>query len=93
MQAVLYMGPPAIAHHHNPKHNGGRQRLHAPGYVHHFDSYTLVKQLQGGGFTREQAITAMKAVRGSLAQNLDVAQGTLVSKIDAENVSTNCRCL
>lgn len=55
-------------------------------YVHHFDSYSLVRQLEAAGFTPEQAITSMKAIRKSLAQNLDVAQESLVSKSDVENV-------
>ncbi|KAL1913536.1 hypothetical protein Sste5344_000498 [Sporothrix stenoceras] len=59
--------------------------LAPPPYVHHFDSYSLVKQLEAGGYKQEQAITAMKAVRSLLAQNLDVAQAGLVSKSDVEN--------
>jgi len=59
--------------------------LHPPPYVHHFDSYSLVKQLSAGGYTLNQSITAMKAVRGLLASNLDVAQSQLVSKSDVEN--------
>ncbi|KAL2136116.1 hypothetical protein VTI74DRAFT_5339 [Chaetomium olivicolor] len=54
-------------------------------YVHHFDSYTLVKQLTAGGYTLPQAIIAMKAIRTILASNLDVAQSGLVSKADVEN--------
>lgn len=54
-------------------------------YVHHFDSYSLVKQLEEGGYTKGQSITAMKGVRALLAQNLDVAQESLVSKSDVEN--------
>lgn len=63
-------------------------------YVHHFDTYTLVKQLESGGFTTDQAVTAMKAVRSLLALNLDVAQMSLVSKSDVENVSSfaSCHC-
>lgn len=83
MDAVLHMPPPeeewAAKPEEKPPH------LTPPPYVHHFDSYSLVKQLEGGGFTRAQAITAMKAVRALLAQNLDVAQGGLVSKSDVEN--------
>ncbi len=56
-----------------------------PPYVHHFDSYSLVKQLAEGGYTQAQAITAMKAVRSLLAQNLELAQSNLVSKSDVEN--------
>jgi len=59
--------------------------LTPPPYMHHFDTYSLVKQLAAGGWTPEQAITAMKAVRTLLAQNLDVAQEGLVSKSDVEN--------
>ncbi|GAB1320387.1 hypothetical protein MFIFM68171_10597 [Madurella fahalii] len=54
-------------------------------YVHHFDSYTLVKQLTAGGYTLPQAIMLMKAIRTILASNLDVAQSGLVSKADVEN--------
>ncbi|KAK3322245.1 hypothetical protein B0H66DRAFT_195848 [Apodospora peruviana] len=78
MDTILHMGPPEEAK-HKPPH------LTPPPYVHHFDSYSLVKQLTIGGYTQEQAITAMKAVRGLLASNLDVAQEGLVSKSDVEN--------
>ncbi|KAM0271933.1 hypothetical protein ACHAQH_008896 [Verticillium albo-atrum] len=66
---------------------GGRQHPHLspPPYVHHFDSYSLVRQLQAAGYTEVQATTVMKAVRRILAQNLDVAQESLVSKSDVEN--------
>ncbi|KFH49106.1 hypothetical protein ACRE_001070 [Hapsidospora chrysogenum ATCC 11550] len=63
------------------------QHMTPPPYVHHFDSYSLVKQLQDGGYTQAQAITAMKAIRALLAQNLDRAQESLVSKSDVENES------
>ncbi|TWU77355.1 hypothetical protein ED733_005630 [Metarhizium rileyi] len=56
-----------------------------PPHVHHFDSYSLVKQLEDGGYSREQAVTSMKAIRTLLALNLDVAQKSLVSKSDVEN--------
>jgi len=61
--------------------------LQARPYVHHFDTFTLVKDLQGGGFTEDQSVTIMKAVRGLLATNLDVAKEGLISKSDVENVS------
>ena len=54
-------------------------------YVHHFDSYTLVKQLIAGGYSLPQAIISMKGIRTLLASNLDVAQSGLVSKADVEN--------
>ncbi|KAK3379750.1 hypothetical protein B0T24DRAFT_612866 [Lasiosphaeria ovina] len=72
-------GTPSLQQHKPPPH------LTPPPYVHHFDSYSLVKHLTAGGFTLNQAITSMKAVRGSLAANLDVAQAGLVSKSDVEN--------
>lgn len=56
-----------------------------PPYVHHFDSYSLVRQLAISGYTQAQAITAMKAVRSLLGRHLDVAQAGLVSKSDVEN--------
>jgi len=59
--------------------------LTASPYVHHFDSYSLVKQLETGGYSKDQSITAMKAIRLLLAQNLDVAQAGLVSKSNVEN--------
>ncbi|KAJ2969534.1 hypothetical protein NUW58_g9967 [Xylaria curta] len=77
MEAVLHMPTPATKSRH--------PHISKPTYVHHFDSYTLVKQLQAGGYTQNQAITAMKAVRTILAQNLDVAQEGLVGKSDVDN--------
>jgi hypothetical protein len=84
LETVLQMPPPETQEEENaskPPH------LQTPPYVHHFDTYTLVQQVEAGDFTAEQAITAMKAVRGLLALNLDVAQAGLVSKSDVENVS------
>lgn len=79
LEAVLHMQPPEGTEKQGPA-------LAPPPYVHHFDTYTLVKELIKGGYTQEQATTSMKAIRTSLAQNLDVAQSTLVSKSDVENV-------
>jgi hypothetical protein len=84
LETVLQMPPPATIEEENaakPPH------LQAPPYVHHFDTYTLVQQVEAGGFSLDQSITAMKAVRGLLALNLDVAKAGLVSKSDVENVS------
>ncbi|KAL0930998.1 MOZ protein represents a chromatin-associated acetyltransferase [Colletotrichum truncatum] len=78
LEAILHMGPPEEAAKQHP-------HMSPPPYVHHFDSYSLVKQLAGGGYTGQQAITAMKAIRAILAHNLDVAQESLVSKSDVEN--------
>jgi hypothetical protein len=84
LETVLQMPPPTSEAEENelkPPH------LQAPPYIHHFDTYTLVQQVEAGGFTNDQSITAMKAVRGLLAVNLDLAKAGLVSKSDVENVS------
>jgi len=60
--------------------------LQAPPYVHHFDTFTLVQNLEQGGFTQAQSITLMKAIRSLIALNLDLAREGLVSKSDVENV-------
>ena len=86
LETILQMPPPETAEERNaakPPH------LQTPPYVHHFDTYTLVQQVEAGGFTEEQSITAMKAVRGLLALNLDVAKEGLVSKSDVENVRSH----
>jgi hypothetical protein len=83
-ETILEMPPPPTAEEENaskPPH------LQTPPYVHHFDTYSLVQQVEKGGFTNQQSITAMKAVRGLLALNLDVARAGLVSKSDVENAS------
>ncbi|KAI9673100.1 MAG: hypothetical protein M1829_004414 [Trizodia sp. TS-e1964] len=63
----------------NPHH------LSTPPYVHYFDTYTLVRDLESAGFREDQSVTAMKAVRGLLADNLKIAKESLVSKSDVEN--------
>lgn len=80
LDEVLGKEPPKKGHRSHP-------HMSPPPYVHHFDSYSMVKQLQDGGYTNTQAIEAMKGIRALLAQNLDVAQESLVSKSDVENVS------
>ncbi|KAG0648570.1 hypothetical protein D0Z07_5397 [Hyphodiscus hymeniophilus] len=82
LETVLQMPPPESQ---EEKDASKPPHLHTPPYVHHFDTYTLVQQVGKGGFTTEQSITAMKAVRGLLALNLDVAKAGLVSKYDVEN--------
>ncbi|KAI4160986.1 MAG: hypothetical protein LQ342_005271 [Letrouitia transgressa] len=64
---------------HKPPH------LQAPPYVHHFDTFTLVHDLEKGGFTQDQSVTLMKAVRGLLTVNSDIARDGLISKSDVEN--------
>lgn len=97
MDTILHMGPPPEPTPNTLRFPSDSTRdpsgykwaphLHPPPYVHHFDSYSLVKQLSAGGYTLGQAITAMKAVRNLLATNLDVAQSGLVSKADVDNES------
>ncbi|KAH8683325.1 hypothetical protein BGZ60DRAFT_399907 [Tricladium varicosporioides] len=82
METVLAMPPPENLEEMNSKKP---PHLQTPPYIHHFDTYTLVSQVEQGGFTKDQSITAMKAVRGLLAKNLDVARTGLVSKSDVEN--------
>ena len=56
-------------------------------YIHHFDTYTMARNLQDGGFSERQAVTTMKAMRLTLAENLTWAGRRLVSKSNVENVS------
>ncbi|OAX80700.1 hypothetical protein ACJ72_04964 [Emergomyces africanus] len=70
---------PENSQQHKPPH------LSPPPYVHHFDTYTLVKDLGRSGFTEEQSVSIMKAIRGLLADNLDLARQGLTSKSDVEN--------
>lgn len=85
LETVLHMDAPTTkdTEEHKSPH------LQAPPYVHHFDTFTLVRDLQKGGFTEEQSVTLMKAVRSLLAVNLDLAKESLVSKSYVENV---CQC-
>ncbi|KAI9166669.1 hypothetical protein HJFPF1_02783 [Paramyrothecium foliicola] len=78
LEAILHAQPPEDVARQHPA-------MSPPPYVHHFDTYSLVKQVQEGGFTQAQSITAMKGIRTLLAQNLEVAQASLVSKSDVEN--------
>jgi hypothetical protein len=81
---VLHMDPPADFI--GAGRNGSKPpHLQATPYVHHFDTFTLVREVETGGFTHDQAVTAMKAVRGLLTTNLEVAKEGLVSKSDVEN--------
>lgn len=88
LDTVLHMEAPAASPEETGESEGDGAKLHmqTPPYVHHFDTFTLVKEVEAGGFTLPQSVTAMKAVRGLLALNLDVAKEGLVSKSDVENV-------
>ena len=59
--------------------------IDTPRYVHHFDTYSLVRRLNAGDWTKPQAITVMKSMRLLLNDNLDKARRALVSKSDVEN--------
>ena len=80
LEKVMQMPAPSSPEKSKPPH------LEAPPWVHHFDTYTLVKDLGKGGFTQDQSITMMKSVRSLLAANLELARDGLVSKSDIENV-------
>lgn len=78
LDSVLHMpGPSDEAH--KPPH------LKTPPYVHHFDTYGLVRQLAKSNYTEAQAISLMKAVRGILIDNMMLARQGLVSKSNVEN--------
>jgi hypothetical protein len=80
LDRVLDMDSPNAPEDDKPPH------LQAPRYVHHFDTWSLVRDLQKGGFSQEQTITVMKAVRGLLGDNMNLARRALVSKSNVENV-------
>ncbi|GME40458.1 MOZ protein represents a chromatin-associated acetyltransferase [Neofusicoccum parvum] len=75
LEAVLRMPAPSS----RPVH------LTTPRYVHHFDTWSLVKQLAGSGFKEDQSITLMKAIRAQLNDNMELARAGLVGKSDVEN--------
>jgi hypothetical protein len=81
LETVLHLPAPSSseARAHKPPH------LQATPYVHHFDTYTLVRDIESGGFKFDAAVTTMKAVRGILADNFALAKDGLVSKSDVEN--------
>ncbi|KAF1364014.1 hypothetical protein EJ07DRAFT_101402 [Lizonia empirigonia] len=78
LDSVLHMPGPSEEE-HKPPH------LKTPPYVHHFDTYGLVRQLSKSTYTGEQSVTLMKAVRGILIENMMLARQGLVSKSNVEN--------
>jgi len=82
VDTVFHMDPPPPE---PPAVNPDPPHLVPPPYIHHFDSYTLTKRIEAGGFTPSQSIEAMKILRALLSTNLEVAQHGLVSKSDVEN--------
>ncbi|KAJ4347943.1 uncharacterized protein N0V89_009315 [Didymosphaeria variabile] len=79
LDTVLHMPSPQEEQERKPPH------LKTPPYVHHFDTYSLVKDLTKSGFTQDQSVTVMKAVRGILTDNMELARDGLVSKSNVEN--------
>ncbi|PVH99366.1 hypothetical protein DM02DRAFT_656421 [Periconia macrospinosa] len=79
LDTVLHMPSPAEEEQRKPPH------LKTPPYVHHFDTYSLVKDLTTSGFTQAQSVTVMKAVRDILTDNIALARQGLVSKSNVEN--------
>lgn len=79
METILHMPSPQEQAERRPPH------LKTPPYVHHFDTYSLVKDLTESGFSQAQSVTVMKAVRDILTDNMELARDGLVSKSNIEN--------
>jgi hypothetical protein len=79
LDSVLHMPSPQDEESHKPPH------LKTPPYVHHFDTYGLVRELSKSTYTPDQSVTLMKAVRGMLMSNMELAREGLVSKSNVEN--------
>ncbi|PLB49423.1 hypothetical protein P170DRAFT_408660 [Aspergillus steynii IBT 23096] len=89
LDGVLHMPSPSSYLTPSGLPSSGEQHPHltpAP-YVHHFDTYSLVRDLSTGDFSNDQSVTIMKAVRRILQNNLDFARTNLTSKSDVENES------
>lgn len=79
LDSVLHMPSTQEEEQHKPPH------LKTPPYVHHFDTYGLVKELTRSTYTPEQSTLLMKAVRAMLMKNMELARDGLVSKSNVEN--------
>jgi hypothetical protein len=79
VDSVLHIPTAAEEESHKAPH------LKTPPYVHHFDTYGLVRKLSQSSYTPEQSITIMKAVRQTLLDNMALAREGLVSKSNVEN--------
>ncbi|KAJ5902707.1 hypothetical protein N7495_003235 [Penicillium taxi] len=86
-EQVYHMPSPSTGLASSDSPNPKLSQMSPTPYVHHFDTYSLVLDLEKGGFTEEQSITIMKAVRGILYDNLNFAKQSLTSKSDHENES------
>ncbi|KAF1834606.1 hypothetical protein BDW02DRAFT_497935 [Decorospora gaudefroyi] len=79
LDSVLHIPTTAEEDAHKAPH------LKTPPYVHHFDTYGLVRKLSESSYTPNQSITIMKAVRQTLLTNMALAREGLVSKSNVEN--------
>ncbi|KAF1844914.1 uncharacterized protein K460DRAFT_310878 [Cucurbitaria berberidis CBS 394.84] len=80
LDSVLHMPSPQDEEQYKLSH------LKTPPYVHHFDTYGLVRELaRNSAYTSPQSITIMKAVRQLLLDNMTLAREGLVSKSNVEN--------
>ncbi|CAE7196563.1 hypothetical protein PTT_18942 [Pyrenophora teres f. teres 0-1] len=79
VDSVLHIPTAAEEEYHKAPH------LKTPPYVHHFDTYGLVRKLAQSSYTPAQSITIMKAVRQTLLSNMALAREGLVSKSNVEN--------
>jgi hypothetical protein len=79
LESVLHMPAPGQEEAHKAPH------LKTPPYVHHFDTYGLVRKLSQSSYTPSQSISIMKAVRQTLLTNMALAREGLVSKSNVEN--------
>ncbi|KAF1946544.1 hypothetical protein EJ02DRAFT_462556 [Clathrospora elynae] len=77
--SVLHLPTAQEEEAHKPPH------MKTPPYVHHFDTYGLVRELSKSSYTPDQSITIMKAVRQTLLTNMALARDGLVSKSNVEN--------
>lgn len=87
LDTVLHMG-----NSRKDVQNHKHLHMHPSPHVHHFDTFKLVRDLENGGFSEQQSVRLMKAVRSLLAMNLKVANESLVSKSDVENVGPPQYC-
>ncbi|RHZ58715.1 CCDC90 family protein [Aspergillus thermomutatus] len=87
LEGVLHMPSPSspLSPTEKSPSDGKLPHLVPAPYVHHFDTYSLVRDLSKGGFTEAQSVTIMKAIRNILQNNLDIAEQSLTSKSDVEN--------
>ncbi|KAL3472311.1 hypothetical protein BJX99DRAFT_235706 [Aspergillus californicus] len=85
LESVLHMPAPSSYLEPLTKPHSQHPNMAPPPYIHHFDTYSLVRDLANSSFSDEQSITIMKAVRKILQNNLDFAKQNLTSKSDVEN--------